>query len=127
VFRYLRTILLALILGVSATALAQGASGGGDTPPPRNTISFGVALPPYLSVTYQRDSLVVLDKFEFGAAARLVVDPQTQGVVSLTPMAVLGWYDAHYNVVLEVQVPKGIVPVIGESQYGLFLTGTVLW
>lgn len=123
---FLRIMMLALILGVSATALAQGDNGKVDVAP-KNSLTVSIAAPPYLAVTYQRDSLVVLDKFEFGAAARLVVDPYTQSVVSLTPMAVLGWYEQDWNVVLEVQVPKGIVPVIGESQYALFLTGTVLW
>jgi len=118
--RFLQIILLGMILSVSLIAHAQDARAN-------NSISFGATFPPYLNVTYTRANVLVLNLLEVDVSARLTIDPQTEGIVSLTPLANIGWYEPNWNIVLEWSVPKGIVPHIGESTYGVYLSGTYRW
>jgi len=112
-----RLLITTFVMMICVNAYAQGG----------NTLAVTLAYPPYLNVFYERTGWEFLG-FEVAAGAELVLDSDGDQVFSLSPFVVLAYYpNDRTSVVLEIFVPQGIVPAIGQPGRTLSLTTAYRW
>lgn len=127
--RFLRSILLACLLAVTALAAAEEPV---EPVPaevytePSNIVTCSTGVPPYLDCAYERINWSLLG-LEGGVGARLVIDQQNESLVSVTPFVVLGYYGERQAVWVEIMTPEGIVPLIGNDPQIVTVGGEYRW
>lgn len=125
--RFLRSILLASLLAVTAVAAAEEPTESQPLPPaPSNIVTCSTGVPPYLDCAYERINWSLLG-LEGGVGARLVIDQQNESLVSVTPFVVLGYYGDTRAVWVEIMTPEGIVPLIGNDPQIITVGGEYRW
>ena len=104
--RFLSITILAFLLGVTGFAVAN------DTP--SNIVTCQSGVPLYLDCAYERVNWSLFG-LEGGVGARFVLDQQNESLANITPFFVLGYYAPTWATWLEVQMPNGIVPLVGDD------------
>jgi hypothetical protein len=75
-----------------------------------------VVYPPYLTCFYEKVGWQLFG-LEGTAGVEFSLDPYRDGVISLAPYTVLGYYADDYAWWIEARIPDDFIPTIGSSDF----------
>lgn len=112
-----RFLIILVVVAALGCATAQGDA-------PKNSLTCQGSYPAYFSCYYERVGWGILG-LQGSAAASATYDPRSG--FTLAPYTVLSYYGERLDWWVEVRVPEGIVPLIGDGTTMLTVGFTRYW